>query len=239
MRRNPEELRQDQPDPLCPLRRFSDLTYALPALAKQKREMQTQTVEILDGARAINGYLELGSTGRYVRKLVKSLGITGSIHLSNEFPPDNSLPELMERGGWGEVGTFFPLNDYEPIPSSEIADASLDLVTCYIGLHHCPRTKLAAYIASIHRVLRPSGRFVLRDHDAGSDEMRVFCKLVHTVFNAGLGVSWEQDREELRLFEGVDFWVKQIVKAGFTDSGQRLLQAKDPSLNTLMCFQKN
>jgi len=217
---------------------LSELTYALPALARQKSEMQRQTVEILNNAGSIDGYLELGSTGRYVKKLRQSPGITGKVYLSNETPPDNSLPEIMERGGLRQSGHFFPLNDYDPIPRSEIADASLDLVTCYIGLHHCPRDKLAAYLASIHRVLRPAGRFVLRDHDAGTDEMRVFCSLVHTVFNAGLGVSWEEDRRELRLFEGVEFWVDQVCRSGFVDLQQRLLQANDPSLNTLMCFIK-
>ena len=218
--------------------RFSELSFALPALARQKSEMQRQTIEILNNTSSLKGYLELGSTGRYVRKLGESPGFTGKVYLSNEYPPDYSIPEIMERGSLHKIGHFFPLNDYEPIPRSEIADSSLDLVTCYIGLHHCPRAKLAAYIASIHRVLRISGCFVLRDHDAGSDEMRVFCSLVHTVFNAGLGVSWEQDRRELRLFEGVEFWVDQVSKAGFVDSQQRLLQANDPSLNTLMCFIK-
>ena len=68
--------------------------------------------------------------------------------------------------------------------------------------------------------------------------MRTFCALVHTVFNAGLGVPWDVDRQELRLFEGVDFWVDAIVRHEFEDTGKRLLQANDPSLNTLMCFRK-
>ena len=77
---------------------------------------------------------------------------------------------------------------------------------------------------------------MLRDHDAPTDDTRNFCALVHTVFNAGLGVPWEVDRQELRLFEGVDFWADQLVKAGFDETGKRLLQDNDPSLNTLMCF---
>jgi len=218
--------------------KFSELTYALPALAKQKSEMQGQTRKIVQGVVKLDGYLEIGSTGRYVKHLRKVLDLTGKVFLSNENPPDFSPAEIMERGGFRQVGNFFPLNDYEPISESIIADDSLDLVTCYIGLHHCPREKLSDYIASIYRVLRPSGLFVLRDHDAGSDEMRIFCSLVHTVFNAGLGVSWEDDRSELRQFESIQFWVEQIERAGFSDSGQRLLQANDPSLNTLLCFQK-
>ena len=145
----------------------------------------------------------------------------------------------MERGGLRKVGRFFNLDDYDPIPEPRIPDASLDLVTCYIGLHHCPREKLADYLRSVHRILRPGGKFVLRDHDAGTEAAKTFCSLVHTVFNAGLGESWDFDRQELRLFEGVDFWVEQITEMGFTDTGQRLLQANDPSLNTLVCFVKD
>ncbi len=217
---------------------LSDLTYALPALKTQKKEMAAQTTAILPKPSSFNGYLEIGSTGRYVKSLKKSLNLSGPIYLSNDVAPDNSPPEIMERGGLQQVGEFFPLNDYAPIPDDVITDESLDLVTCYIGLHHCPREKLHDYIASIRRVLRPGGYFVLRDHDAGDDAMRTFCALVHTVFNAGLGVSWEQDREELRLFEGVDFWVDAIVRHDFEDLGKRLLQANDPSLNTLLCFRK-
>lgn len=217
---------------------LSELTYALPALKTQKNEMVSQTAAILPGSPSVRGYLEIGSTGRYVKPLQKTLGLEGPVYLTNDVLPDNSPPEIMERGGLAQVGEFFPLNDYEPISAARIADESLGLVTCYIGLHHCPREKLDAYIQSIHRVLEPGGYFVLRDHNAGTDEMRVFCSLVHTVFNAGLGVSWEEDRQELRLFEGVDFWADALTSNGFEDLGKRLLQANDPSLNTLMCFQK-
>ena len=217
---------------------FSDLTYALPALKVQKKEMVRQTKAILPAGVEIDGYLEVGSTGRYVRGLRKALNIGGPVYLSNDSEPGNSPADIMERGGFRQVGTFFDLNDYAPILESAIPDASLDLVTCYIGLHHCPRENLANYIQSIYRVLRPGGYFVLRDHDAGTDDARTFCSLVHTVFNAGLGVPWKVDRQELRLFEGTDFWAEQVVENGFVDTGKRLLQGYDPSLNTLMCFVK-
>jgi FAD/FMN-containing dehydrogenase/ribosomal protein S18 acetylase RimI-like enzyme/SAM-dependent methyltransferase len=215
---------------------LSELTHALPALATQKREMVRQTAGILPSYPRWNGYLEIGSTGRYVKGLRKALKIEGPVFLTNETPPDHSPPEVMERGGLRRVGTFFPQDGYAPIPASQIADESLDLVTCYIGLHHCPREKLDEYIRSIRRVLRPGGHFVLRDHDAGTESRRTFCSLVHTVFNAGLGVSWEKDREELRLFEGIDFWIDAVTRHGFTDTGKRALQENDPSLNTLVCF---
>ncbi len=218
---------------------LSELTYALPALLKQKREMARQTSTILPSNATYRGYLEIGSTGRYVKHLRKALKLDGPVYLSNDAAPDNSPPEVMERGGLKQAGQFFPLDDYAPIAEQMIGDQSLDLVTCYIGLHHCPRDKLDAYIQSIHRVLRPGGYFVLRDHDAGTDDMRTFCSLVHTVFNAGLGVTWQKDREELRLFEGIDFWIDAVGRQGFNNSGRRLLQDNDPSLNTLLCFVRD
>ncbi len=229
------ELRERLPDIKTP---FSELTYALPALKKQKREMTTQTLGLLGAGQRISGYLEIGSTGRYVSSLKKALSIRSPIYLCNDSEPDMSPPEIMERGGLRQVGKYFPLGDYQPISESVISSASLDLVTCYIGLHHCSREKLGAYIDSINRVLRPGGSFILRDHDAGTDSMRVFCSLVHTVFNAGIDVSWEENTKEIRLFEAVEFWSAEICSRGFRDTGERVLQDHDPSLNTLMHFIK-
>jgi hypothetical protein len=89
---------------------------------------------------------------------------------------------------------------------------------------------------SIRRILRPGGIFVLRDHDVTTPEMETFVSLAHTVFNAGLGVPWETNRRELRHFAPVAEWRRRLESAGFRDTGQRLLQAHDPSDNVLMAF---
>ncbi len=215
---------------------LSELTLAVPALAKQKREIAAQVSRILDGNRSVEGYLEIGSTGRYVKPLSKILDIEGPIYLTNDVAPDFSPPEILERGQVPKIGTFFPLDDYAPIPADVIPDDSLDLVTCFIGLHHCAPDRLRDYIASIARVLRDGGTFVLRDHDAADDAMITFVSLVHTVFNAGLDVPWAQNEAEPRHFAGIDHWVDALQSAGFVDEGHRLLQDHDPSKNTLMSF---
>lgn len=216
---------------------LSELTFALPALKKQKKEMARQVMQLLGNRKQINGYLEIGSTGRYISELRKHISLSGPLYLSNELAPNNSVADIFERGQISKIGSFFLL-DYSGIPSQNIANESLDLVTCHIGLHHCPHETLPAYIASIQRILRKGGLFIIRDHDVQSPEMATFVSLVHTVFNLGLGVSWETDKKEFKSFKPVEEWSKIISDAGFADSGARILQDKDPSLNTLMMFTK-
>ncbi|GHN00084.1 hypothetical protein WSM22_15730 [Cytophagales bacterium WSM2-2] len=215
---------------------LSELTFALPALKKQKREMARQVLQLLGDKTSINGYLEIGSTGRYISELRKHINLSGNIYLTNDIAPSNALGDIFERGQLRKIGIFFPL-DYKPI-SSTINGESLDLVTCHIGLHHCPHDLLENYIKSIHRVLRKGGLFIMRDHDVKTSEMATFVSLVHTVFNLGLKVSWEVDAKEFKSFKSIDEWSKIVSAFGFKDSGQRILQDKDPSDNTLISFTK-
>ena len=112
------------------------------------------------------------------------------------------------------------------------------MVTCYVGLHHCPLDKLDAFTASIARLLPDGGVFILRDHDVTSDAMNAFVALAHTVFNAGLGVPWAVNQAELRHFRPVDDWIAYLARFGLRHTGQKLLQAHDPSDNMLLAFTK-
>ncbi len=216
---------------------LSELTYALPALKKQKKEIVRQTRQLLGNVSHINGYAEIGSTGRYISQLRKEVKVSGPVYIINDLAPTNSPADIMERGQLGKLGTFISLNEYEPI-SSNIADASLGVVTCYIGLHHCPPAKLPAFINSIHRIICPGGAFIIRDHDVKTPEMATFVSLVHTVFNVGLNESWEFETRDSKNFRPAEEWAAMIVKSGFEDAGARVLQYNDPSDNTLMLFKK-
>ncbi|MFC3194087.1 FAD-binding protein [Marinicella sediminis] len=214
---------------------LADLTYGLPALKKQKQVMADQTLHLLDKRTAINGYLEIGSTGRYVSALRKSVTVHEPIYLMSDQVPDHSPGEVFERGGIRKFGTHIPL-DYQPIDPAVIQPQSLDVISCYIGLHHCPLEQLDEFVQSIHRSLRPGGLFILRDHDAGSEQMKTFVSLVHTVFNLGTGEDWAFNAAEYRNFQGVDYWVRLLEAHGFRDHKHRFLQHKDPSDNVLMAF---
>jgi SAM-dependent methyltransferase len=216
---------------------LADLTHALPALFKQKKEMANQTMRLLGTKKRVEGYVEIGSTGRYISELRKRVAFAGPITLVHEFAPTNSPVDIAERGGLLKIGSFVPLNDYDPLPAS-IPDASVELVTCYIGLHHCPLNKLDSFVASIMRVLKPGGMFILRDHDVTTPAMHTFVSLVHTVFNAGLNGAWEINQRELRHFRPIAQWVAYLGERGLQDTGHRELQVHDPSDNVLLAFAK-
>jgi FAD/FMN-containing dehydrogenase/SAM-dependent methyltransferase len=236
---NDEQIYREIQERLPEIKPFlAELFYALPALKKQKQEMSRQTLQLLGERRAINGYVEIGSTGRYISDLRKHLQITGPIILVNDVPPSNSPVDIVERGQLGKLGSYSPLDNYQPLGSADIPDASVDFVSCYIGLHHSPLDLLDGFVASIARVLRPGGIFILRDHDVTTPEMHAFVALAHAVFNAGLGVSWETNQKELRHFRSVQYWIDYLAKHGLAVSGKGILQANDPSDNTLLAFTK-
>lgn len=217
---------------------LAELFYAVPSLIKQKNEMARQTLELLGERRTIDGYVEIGSTGRYASVLRKHLQLHGTLAMVNDVPPTHSPVDIVERGGVRKLGRWVPLGNFEPIGADHVADESVDLVSCYIGLHHIAPAGLEPFVRSLHRMLRPGGIFILRDHDVTTPEMDKFVSLAHTVFNAGLGVPWEINQRELRHFAPVREWCRRLESAGFRDSGKRLLQAHDPSDNVLLSYTR-
>ncbi len=217
---------------------LSELFYALPSLAKQKKEMTRQTLELLGERREFDGYIEIGSTGRYLSHLRKVLRLRGDLVLVNDVAPGNSPVDIAERGGLRQLARFVPLDDYAALPPQQIRDAGFDLVSCYIGLHHSPLDRLDAFIASIHRALRPGGLFILRDHDVADDYMQAMASLAHAVFNAGLNTPWATNLGELRHFRSIDEWIALLAKHGLEQTGPKLLQPHDPTLNTLLAFRR-
>lgn len=213
---------------------LSLLRYALPSLAVQKEEMGQQTAKLL-GSKPLQDYVEIGTTGRYVGALKRHLKLSGAVTLVHDKAPGFSPPDIVERGQLGSIGQFVPLNDYAPI---DLPEKSADLVSCYVGLHHMEPAKLAPFLQSIARIVRPGGYFVVRDHDVRDKRMHDFVSLAHCVFNAGLGEPWSVNAAELRHFAGIADWIARIEAAGFRHTGEQLRQEGDPSDNVLMAFER-
>lgn len=217
---------------------LSEATYGLPALRKQKTEMASETAALLGPTKACSGYVEIGTTGRYANGIRAKIPIEGPMYFVNDLEPSYSPNDIVERGQLTKLGEYVAMGNYEPFNGKSIPDESVDLVTNFIGFHHAPTEKRARFIQSVWQVLRPGGRLVVRDHDVGSPEMDAFVELAHDVFNAGLGIPWQENAAQIRNFTSVPQLEEALGAAGFEKTNSRQLQAHDPTINTLMVFVK-
>lgn len=216
---------------------LGELRYALPALRKQKQVMAVQTRELIASDARLDGYLEIGSTGRYVDSLEEALDIIGERYFVGPIAPTYSPVDMLDRGQIPKAGAFIPLDDYRTDLSS-IPAGSLDLITVYIGFHHCPVALREPFFASIREVLSPNGKLIVRDHDVHNEKMWRIVGLAHDVFNMGTHETWRFNEAELRHFYSLATLDQMLREAGFRTDGRRLLQDGDPTLNTLMLYTK-
>lgn len=216
----------------------SEATYMLPALKKQKAEMAKQAAAQLEGAGTLRGYLEIGTTGRYVTPLKKQVNLLGPVWLINDAAPNYGVSEIVERGSLPKVGSYLAMGNYDPFAGAKIPEGSLDLVTNFIGFHHCPTERLDGFVDSIRRVLRPGGRLLLRDHDCPDAAQTTLVALAHDVFNAGLFLPWKTNAEQVRLFRSIRDWTSYLEARGFKKGDKVLAQDHDPTKNLLLSFTR-
>lgn len=227
---------QSRLDDITPL--FSSVRYTLPSLMKQKDEMARQTLELLGKNGTYNGYLEIGSSGRYLDYLEEEVNIEGERYYADGKEPGYAITEMVDRGQIRIGATYIPLADYKTRYADIIAKESLDLVTIYIGFHHCPLDLRVPFISSIRDTMRVGGKLVLRDHDCDSEEQKAIVALAHDVFNMGTNESWEYNSQEIRNFYSLDFICKFVEQIGFKFDKRTLFQDGDPTKNALMMFTK-
>lgn len=217
---------------------FSSFRYALPALMKQKDEMAEQTLKLLGKDGTYNGYLEIGSSGRYLDYLEEQVDITGERYYADGKEPGYGVTEMIDRGQIAIGATYIPFADYRTKYSELIPKESLDLITIYIGFHHCPLALRVPFISSIRDTLRAGGKLILRDHDCNTEEQKTLVALAHDVFNMGTNESWEYNSSEIRNFYSLDFICNFVEKVGFKFDKRTLFQEGDPTKNALMLFTK-
>lgn len=227
---------QSKLDDITPM--FSSFNYTLPSLMKQKDEMARQTLELIGKDGTYNGYLEIGSSGRYLDYLEEEVDIEGERYYADGKEPGYAITEMVDRGQMSIGATYIPLADYKTKYSDIIPKESLDLVTIYIGFHHCPLELRVPFISSIRDTLRVGGKLILRDHDCDTDEQKDLVALAHDVFNMGTKESWEYNSSEIRNFYSLDFICKFVEDIGFKFDKRTLFQEGDPTKNALMLFTK-
>ncbi len=217
---------------------LSSLRYQLPALQNQKDEMAKETLQLLGEGTTYYGYLEIGSSGRYLDYLEEKVNIKGKRYYADGKEPGYSVTEMIDRGQISKGATYIPLANYATRYSDSIPAKSLDLVTIYIGFHHCPLDLRIPFISSIRDTMRVGGKLILRDHDCNTEEQKTLVALAHDVFNMGTNQSWEYNNKEIRNFYALDFICDFVEKIGFKFNKKTLFQDGDPTKNALMVFTK-
>lgn len=217
---------------------LAPLRYAIPALIKQKAIMADQTMMLLDPGARYDGHLEIGSTGRYISILENRLDITGDVFLLHTQEGGYGPEDIVERGQIAKIGTHIDMGNYSSNFAKLIPSNSLDLVTVFIGFHHCPIEKREEFISSVRSVIKPGGKLILRDHDAHNEDMWRIAALAHDTFNAGIDENWQFNSDELRNFYSLRYITDYLENIGFKHDGQIYFQRGDPTRNGLMGFTK-
>lgn len=217
---------------------FSSFRYTLPSLMKQKDEMAKQTLQLLGEGGTYNGYLEIGSSGRYLDYLEEKVNIEGERYYADGKKPGYAISEMVDRGQIKIGAKYIQLADYKTKYSDIIPKDTLDLVTVYIGFHHCPLELRIPFISSIRDTLRIGGKLILRDHDCDTEEQKVMVALAHDVFNMGTKESWSYNNTEIRNFYSLNFICNFVEQIGFKFDKRTLFQEGDPTKNALMMFTK-
>ena len=225
------------------------------ALRVVKLGMASQAKELLRGfkPKKFQDYLEVYNR-RYldVMRKVAKIPLKGNTIAAADFPPKGTLPEKLEAGS---LLSPFPyqrhvdLNDKDctnpaiepektckPI-GSEVADKSVDLINVLGGLHHVPKERVEPFVQSLHRVVRPGAVVLLRDHDAGDENIKAIASAVHTFVNATAKVDWSEESSEIREFQSLDFYSDIMARNGFTRiSPDALILKDDPTKNAMAVF---
>jgi SAM-dependent methyltransferase len=212
--------------------------YAIPALRKQKQIMASQTLRLIDPDATYDGHLELGSTGRYIGILEDKLKITGDVFLLHTKDAGYGPEDIVDRGQLAKIGTHIDMGNYSTEFANIIPHNSLDMVTVFIGFHHCPLDTRESFISSVRDVLRPGGTLILRDHDCYDEDSWRMAALAHDTFNAGTDETWQFNADELRNFYSIRFIIDLVEEIGFRNNNHLLFQPGDPTRNGLTAFRK-
>lgn len=215
----------------------------LAALKHQKKILTDQALQLLAQERKFSGAIEIGSPGAYLASLQNQINISSDIYVIND---NQSATDIFQAftpsgvlNGFVPNNKFVALNHYLPISPNLVPNQSVDLIICYIGLHHIPKEKLANFIASMARVLKPNGILLLREHDAHTSDLVTLTSAAHTIFNAIMnGEKISVETAEYRNFQPLTYWIDLLEKQQLKLEAGPLLQIDDPTRNSLLKFRK-
>jgi ubiquinone/menaquinone biosynthesis C-methylase UbiE len=124
----------------------------------RRRRVYRRIIE-LSGAKPGDRVLDVGSSNGYlVRLLAGTVGETG--HVTGADPSEAAIANATRHAPRNADFTVATAQDLG------LPDASFDVVTSTLALHHVPARQRAAAFGEMFRVLRPGGRLLVADFRA-------------------------------------------------------------------------
>jgi ubiquinone/menaquinone biosynthesis C-methylase UbiE len=123
-----------------------------------RRSRVYRRIVSLAGVQPGDSVLDVGSSSGYLaKKLAAATGPAG--HVTGVDPSEAAIAYAQRRAPSTvtfSVGVAQDLN---------LLDASFDVVTCTLAMHHIPARKREAALREMYRVTRPGGRVLVADFD--------------------------------------------------------------------------
>jgi ubiquinone/menaquinone biosynthesis C-methylase UbiE len=113
---------------------------------------------VLAGARPGDAVLDVGCSGGYLaRRLADTVGPQGRV---TGIDPSRAAVGYARRHA--DPTSTFTVGSAQELP---LPDASFDVVTCTLAMHHVPARRRQDALAEMYRVTRPGGRLLVADFD--------------------------------------------------------------------------
>ncbi|HEY1627950.1 MAG TPA: methyltransferase domain-containing protein [Streptosporangiaceae bacterium] len=110
----------------------------------------------LSGARAGDSVLDVGSSSGYLaRKLAAAAGPAG--HVTGVDPSEAAIAYARRRA---RAGVTFSVGVAQDL---DLPDATFDVVTCTLAMHHVPAWRRGPALSEMYRVTKPGGRLLVAD----------------------------------------------------------------------------
>jgi ubiquinone/menaquinone biosynthesis C-methylase UbiE len=123
-----------------------------------RRSRVYQRILSLSGVRPGDSVLDVGSSSGYLtKKLAAAAGPAG--HVTGVDPSEVAVAHARRRA---QPTTNFTVGAAQDL---DLPDASFDVVTCTLAIHHIPARKREAAFREMYRVTKPGGHLLAADFD--------------------------------------------------------------------------
>jgi ubiquinone/menaquinone biosynthesis C-methylase UbiE len=129
------------------------------AFAGRRRRVYQQIVS-LAGVRPGDSVLDVGSSSGYLaRKLAAATGPAG--HVTGVDPSEAAIAYARRHAAPTVTFSVGAAQDLD------LPDATFNIVTCTLAIHHIPARQRQAAFGQMYRVTKPGGRLLAADFDPG------------------------------------------------------------------------